>query len=89
MIEIIAAASRRPYEPNDQYHSGQNNFLCQCDELEERGFFRPVPTELPQGTLVAASDTKRYQGLCSDCEERTQCNIPRRFGGVWECTSYH
>jgi hypothetical protein len=31
---------------------------------------------------------KKFQGLCSSCEDRNVCIYPKPDGGVWRCEEY-
>jgi hypothetical protein len=57
-----------------------------CDEYGE-GRDEPMASiiETPRPTLT---EPKGLQGLCSNCDARATCTLPRPVGGVWHCEEY-
>ncbi len=41
----------------------------------------PAPAAAPDGAEAAS-------GLCVNCENRSDCRLPRPAGGVWSCEEY-
>ena len=83
----LAVGSKHYRDPNGPRPSARND--AGGEGLPEQGFFQPVVLDSAQYAHEAgAGDNAGYQGLCSDCDEREECDIPKHFGGAWRCASY-
>ncbi len=68
---------------NCQYSANLKKGAAYCEEFELD--LLPAPTlEAP----AYADPFVSYQGLCSDCEQRTDCIHAKSAGGVWHCEQY-
>jgi hypothetical protein len=43
---------------------------------------------LATGSDAFNEDSKKFIGLCSDCEGRKNCTFPKPEGGIWCCEEY-
>ena len=37
---------------------------------------------------VNAKEANQFEGLCSNCENRESCSLPKRDSGAWYCEEY-
>jgi len=49
-------------------------------EAEEAGARPSKPSE--------KKAVERFKGLCMNCDNRFECQLPRPEGGVWHCEEY-
>lgn len=64
--------------------------VLQCEQFElafpaERA---PRTPRRPRASTREAADTKKYPGICANCEHRETCTYPKPEGGVWRCEDY-
>ncbi len=83
----LAVGSKHYRDPNGPRPSARNDSAG--EGLPEQGFFQSVVLDGGQPAPdVGLGDSAGYQGLCSDCDDREECDIPKHFGGAWRCASY-
>jgi len=65
-------------------------FYCEEFEIESVSSKKNAVESAPQSTasLASAEDPAGLIGLCSDCENRATCILPRLEGGIWHCEEY-
>lgn len=68
-------------------------FFCEEFEVETGEAAAPATVDDRQSArTVAAQHVQKpasdYLGLCSNCEHRDTCRLPRPEGGVWHCEEY-
>jgi len=57
-----------------------------CEEFDA---YVPVQEKTPARTAAnPAESSGKHKGLCSNCENRETCAIPRPEGGIWHCEEY-
>ncbi len=64
----------------------------QCEEYDDGARAAAVPAP-PLVSLPSAAETREtaaapHLGLCTNCEHRETCTLPRPAGGVWHCEEY-
>jgi len=70
--------------------------IFHCDEFEEDDHItdkrsrinKTGSVTLQKSAAESPSTTKKYIGLCSNCELRDTCVFPKPEGGVWHCEEY-
>ena len=61
-----------------------------CEEFDGKANdpVRAVSSRGPHISREGPMDAEPYPGLCSNCERRETCALPRPEGGVWHCEEY-
>jgi len=59
-----------------------------CEEFDNY-----VPVTVKKTSVSASApaemiDSDKYKGLCSNCENRETCILPKPEGGIWHCEEY-
>lgn len=70
--------------------------LLQCDRFEP--YKNPplrtaiedfmTPSNLRVRTIVEVEESRKFKGLCENCEDRHTCVFPKPVEGVWHCEEY-
>jgi len=69
------------------YPKNEENPTIHCEEFKQPESSKPKKCN--DKPCAENSDTdKAYKGLCKNCENRKQCNLPRPEGGVLHCQEY-
>jgi hypothetical protein len=68
-------------------------FFCEEFEVETREPAAPATVDDRQSAQAVAvqhaqEPASNYLGLCSNCEHRDTCRLPKPEGGVWHCEEY-
>ena len=62
--------------------------IQQCEMHEAGPVWRPVSMDVAESRPVAAPVEVHMLGLCMNCENRSQCRLPKPPAGVWHCEEY-
>ncbi len=64
--------------------------IHQCEMFDvESGPLRAHPATDSAGQVRQGGASKeKFLGLCSNCDLRMTCKLPRPEGGVWHCEEY-
>jgi hypothetical protein len=76
------------YAPTCDNRSSSEKPVFYCEE-----FYNYVPVPVKKTSVSASAPTEtidpdKYKGLCSNCENRETCLLPRSEGGNWHCEEY-
>jgi len=66
-------------------------FQCERFESEEPSPMRAAARDesaASRSHATQGSGSTRFLGLCSNCEKRETCRLPKPEGGVWDCEEY-
>lgn len=55
---------------------------------EEYDFEAGTNLKLHHTAKAEPIEEPRYLGLCSNCDIRAECTLPKAVGGVWHCEEY-
>jgi len=61
-----------------------------CDEFDCESTSVSIfpPIDLPFKSDTGHISSRKYAGLCVNCENRETCTYPKPEGGVWHCDEY-
>ncbi|MBZ5623867.1 MAG: hypothetical protein LAQ69_34965 [Acidobacteriia bacterium] len=81
------------HDPECIYEADSDHVILQCEQFE-LGFLESLARKMSVGGVSFATspnrgaDSRKYPGLCSNCENRETCIYPKPEGGVWRCEEY-
>lgn len=59
-----------------------------CEEFDSYTQLVEEPAVEAQPKEVKAEDTKKYIGICINCDHREDCMHSSTEGGIWHCEEY-
>jgi|GEM_PF-777932 len=62
--------------------------FCEEFEVEEVESKRTHSHDEQAADQATIPDMEKYPGLCSTCEHRETCTLPKPEGGVWQCEEF-
>jgi hypothetical protein len=72
------------------YRKDPRQPIWECDEFEcesiQVSVFQPIDSPFKSDTEHKSS--RKYAGLCVNCEKRETCTYRKPEGGVWHCEEY-
>jgi hypothetical protein len=79
--------------PGCTFAANREKPVWQCEEfccdaassLKTENIDQPLQPSMP---TIVDDDTAEFAGLCRDCENRHDCALRKRAGGVWQCEEY-
>ena len=59
-----------------------------CEEFDAYIPESPKKTSISESAPIEMINSDQYKGLCSNCENRETCLLPKPEGGIWHCEEY-
>ena len=76
------------HAPTCGNHSTPENPVFYCEEFDAYVPMTPPKSSVSVSAPTEMIDSDKYKGLCSNCENREACMLPKPEGGIWHCEEY-